>query len=106
MRVLTSPVACEYSPCRAEVSSSMKTPLQAARQAKGWSQVAAVSRLISLANQRKISVASAQSLKTQLSRWENGHVTPAFYQALLCELYGSSPLQLGFGIQELPTDLS
>lgn len=84
----------------------MKTPLQAARQAKGWSQVAAVSRLISLAKQRKISVASAQSLKTQLSRWENGHVTPAFYQALLCELYGSSPLQLGFSIQELPTDPS
>jgi transcriptional regulator with XRE-family HTH domain len=84
----------------------MKTPLQAARQAKGWSQFAAVSRLISLANQREINVASARSLKTQLSRWENGHVTPAFYQALLCELYGSSPLQLGFGIQEFPTDLS
>jgi transcriptional regulator with XRE-family HTH domain len=84
----------------------MKTPLQAARQAKGWSQAAAVSRLIRLANQRKISVASAQSLKTQLSRWENGHVTPDFYQALLCELYGASPLQLGFGIQELPSDLS
>ena len=82
----------------------MKTALQAARHGRGWSQARAVSGLIRLANQREISVASAGSLKTQLSRWENGHVTPQFYQALLCELYNLSPLQLGFGIQELPSD--
>jgi hypothetical protein len=84
----------------------MRTPLQTARNAKDWSQARAVSGLIRLANQKKINVASARSLKTQLSRWENGHVTPVFYQALLCELYSLSPARLGFGVQELPSDPS
>lgn len=48
-------------------------------------------------------VASAKSLKTQLSRWENGHVTPEYYQALLCELLKATPGELGFGIQDLPS---
>ena len=62
-----------------------------------------VSELMRLARWKKIGVASAASLKTQLSRWENGHVTPEYYQALLCELFGVTPGELGFGIQELPT---
>jgi len=79
----------------------MTTPLQAARRAQGWSQVRAVSELVRLAKWKEIHVASAASLKTQLSRWENGHVTPDYYQALLCEIYKSTPGELGFGIQEL-----
>jgi transcriptional regulator with XRE-family HTH domain len=79
----------------------MTTPLQAARRARGWSQVRAVSELVRLATWKEIHVASAASLKTQLSRWENGHVTPDYYQALLCEIYKSTPGELGFGIQEL-----
>ena len=81
----------------------MTTPLQAARRARGWSQVRTVSGLMRLAQQKEIPVASAASLKTQLSRWENGHVTPDYYQALLCELLGATPGELGFGIQELPS---
>jgi hypothetical protein len=57
--------------------------------------------LMRLAEQKKIPVASAASLKTQLSRWENGHVTPDYYQALLCEVFQSTPGELGFGVQEL-----
>ena len=80
----------------------MTTPLQAARRARGWSQVRAVSGLMDLARKKEIGVASAASLKTQLSRWENGQVTPDhYYQRLLCELYKSTPGELGFGIQEL-----
>jgi hypothetical protein len=82
----------------------MKTPLQAARHAKGWSQPRAAWELIQLAKRKKINVASARSLKTELSRWENGRVTPDFYQSLLCELYDSTPAELGFGIQGLPPD--
>jgi transcriptional regulator with XRE-family HTH domain len=84
----------------------MTTPLQAARRARGWSQARAVSGLMMLARRKEIPVASAVSLKTQLSRWENGHVTPDYYQGLLCELYGSTPGELGFGIQELSADPS
>jgi hypothetical protein len=59
-----------------------------------------------LARWKGIRVASAASLKTQLSRWENGHVTPDQYQGLLCELYKSTPGELGFGIQDLPNTAS
>jgi transcriptional regulator with XRE-family HTH domain len=79
----------------------MTTPLQAARRARGWSQARMVWELRRLAERKKVNVASATSLKTQLSRWENGHVTPDYYQALLCELFQSTPGELGFGIQEL-----
>jgi len=82
----------------------MRTPLQAARHARGWSQPRAVWELIQLAKRKKIGVASARSLKTELSRWENGHVTPDFYQPLLCALYNSTPAELGFGSQGLPSD--
>ena len=62
-----------------------------------------VSELMRLARWKKIDVASAASLKTQLSRWENGHVTPEYYQPLLCEVLKATPGELGFGIQELPS---
>ena len=79
----------------------MTTPLQAARHARGWSQARMVWELMRLAKRKEMDVASAVSLKTQLSRWENGHVTPDYYQALLCELLGAAPGELGFGIQDL-----
>jgi transcriptional regulator with XRE-family HTH domain len=84
----------------------MTTPLQAARHAKGWSQSRAVWELMQLAKRKKINVASDRSLKTQLSRWENGHITPDFYRPLLCELYNSTPAELGFGIQGLSSGFS
>jgi len=84
----------------------MATPLQAARHARGWSQGRMVSELMRLARWKKVDVASAASLKTQLSRWENGHVTPDYYQALLCELFQSTPGELGFGIQNLSSSLA
>lgn len=57
-----------------------------------------------LAQHKKIAVASAASLKTQLSRWENGHITPDYYQPLLCELFRATPGELGFIGQDLPSD--
>jgi transcriptional regulator with XRE-family HTH domain len=82
----------------------MTTPLQAARRAHGWSQARMAWELIKLAERKKIKhIASAASLKTQISRWENGHVTPDYYQGLLCELLKVTPGELGFGIQDLPS---
>jgi transcriptional regulator with XRE-family HTH domain len=70
--------------------------LRAARGAQGWSQTEAARALVELARTRGVAVASPASLKTQLSRWENGHATPeAPYRALLAELYPESELQLG-----------
>ena len=81
----------------------MTTPLQAARHKRGWSQGRLVWELTKLAQNKGASVATSASLKTLISRWENGHATPdASYQPLLCKLYGSSPAELGFGCQSLP----
>ena len=91
------------SPSEGRRLPPMTTPLQAARRARGWSQARMVWELMKLTERKKIGVASAASLKTQLSRWENGHVTPDYYQALLCELLGATPGKLGFGIQDLPS---
>ena len=61
--------------------------------------------LMRLAERKQVKISSAASLKTQLSRWENGHVTPDYYQALLCELFQAAPGELGFGIQDLSPGL-
>jgi len=45
-------------------------------------------------------VASAASLKTELSRWENGHVTPEYYQEILRDFYNMPPGELGISNQQ------
>jgi transcriptional regulator with XRE-family HTH domain len=81
----------------------MATALQAARRARGWSQARAVWELMRLAEAKGLKVASATSLKTQLSRWENGHVTPGYYQDLLCRFYRMTPDELGISSQQSPS---
>lgn len=50
------------------------------------------------ARRMRRSIAEPSSLKTQLSRWENGHHTPdAFYQQLLARVYSKPAHELGFG---------
>jgi hypothetical protein len=75
----------------------MPTALQTARRKRGWSQARTVWELTRLAESRDMKLASARSLKTALSRWENGHVTPGYYQDLLCELFHLTPQQLMSG---------
>ncbi|MFP5020124.1 hypothetical protein [Pseudonocardia phyllosphaerae] len=71
--------------------------LRAARRERGWSQSAAARELAALAERGGVAGATAGSLKTQLSRWENGHTTPAPEQrALLATLYERSEDELGF----------
>jgi transcriptional regulator with XRE-family HTH domain len=70
--------------------------LRAARAARGWSQSQAARELAALARSSGAPVAAAASLKTLLSRWENGHAVPEpQYRALLGELYGRTPAELG-----------
>ncbi|TWF78827.1 hypothetical protein FHX44_114751 [Pseudonocardia hierapolitana] len=73
-----------------------KAELRAARAARGWSQSQAARELAALARSSGAPVAGAASLKTLLSRWENGHAVPEpQYRALLGELYGRTPAELG-----------
>jgi transcriptional regulator with XRE-family HTH domain len=70
--------------------------LRAARAARGWSQSQAASELSALARASGAPVAGAASLKTLLSRWENGHAVPdPQYRTLLGELYDRTAEELG-----------
>ncbi len=76
-------------------SAPVRTALRAARTDRGWSQTDAAARLHDLARRRGGAGSSAASLKTQLSRWENGHALPdPASRQLLVELYGRSAAEL------------
>src|SRR3954454_21179095 len=78
-------------------SSQAATPLQAARLELGWKQTQTIRALQRAAADEGVSIASERSLKTMLSRWENGHDTPDHVgQRLLCRVYGQSVEELGF----------
>jgi transcriptional regulator with XRE-family HTH domain len=77
--------------------------LRAARAARGWSQSDAARELAALAGSRGATVGTATSLKTLLSRWENGHSTPEpQYRVLLADLYGRSGAELGLTGADTP----
>jgi transcriptional regulator with XRE-family HTH domain len=78
------------------VSSDPTAALRAARVERGWSQTDAARELVQLGRRRGVPVAAAASLKTLLSRWENGHVVPEpQYRSLLAELFGRTAGELG-----------
>lgn len=79
-----------------EARTSRGAALRTARVGRGWSQSRAAGELRGVARRRGGPDASAASLKTQLSRWENGHALPdPEYRELLAELYGRSAEDLG-----------
>lgn len=81
---------------RAGADTPARSALRGARAARGWSQTDAARALRELAGRRGGPEASAASLKTQLSRWENGHARPEpEYRSLLAELYGRTAGELG-----------
>ncbi|PKB30590.1 transcriptional regulator with XRE-family HTH domain [Pseudonocardia alni] len=85
------PSADRPSPARPGTGAA----LRAARDRRGWSQSEAARALAALVAGSG-GTARAASLKTQLSRWENGHAVPdAAHRALLAELYDSTPAGLG-----------
>jgi transcriptional regulator with XRE-family HTH domain len=74
----------------------MSNRLRETRQRRGWSQARLIHALQQQAGLIGINVAAPASLKTQLSRWENGHCLPdQIYRGLFCAVYGMSELDLG-----------
>lgn len=66
--------------------------LISARRAKGWSQAQLIIALQSQATKLNFPLASPASLKTALSRWENGHIVPDdVHQRMLCQVLGTTP---------------
>lgn len=84
-----------------EIGSALRTE----RAARGWSLSDAAREIGALAARTGRQVASPASLRTQLSRWENGRVAAdADSLALLAELYGRQDLRArGEGDPESPS---
>jgi len=77
------------------VTGTARAALRAARHARGWSQTEAARELAALAGATGGPTAAPASLKSLLSRWENGHAIPEpQYRALLGELYGRTAVEL------------
>lgn len=73
------------------------TLLQRARLDLGWKQSKVVASLIAAARKEGVTIAGQASLKTMLSRWENGGGQPdAVYQRLFCTIYERDEDELGF----------
>ena len=78
--------------------STTGAAIRQARRAKGWSQDFLARRI---ADERQAAGESVdqQSIKTQLSRWENGHVEPDRFTRQLLAAVFSTPVEALFGIQ-------
>lgn len=77
------------------MTGSPRPALQAARRAQGWSQSDAARELAALARALGGPIATPASLKSLLSRWENGHAAPEpHYRGLLADLYGRTAAEL------------
>ena len=75
----------------------MLNQLRSARDKRGWSQTRLISELERRARSGSVTVMAPASLRTAISRWENGRVVPdVHYRRLLCDIYGLTDEELGF----------
>jgi tetratricopeptide (TPR) repeat protein len=74
------------------------TKLKQVRQSLGYSANAVIGMLLQRAEKLNFAIMSPTSLKTKLSRWENGHeqVGLAEYRRLFRDVYGRTNEELGF----------
>ncbi|HEX3829076.1 MAG TPA: hypothetical protein VHV82_17575 [Sporichthyaceae bacterium] len=73
------------------------TALREARLARQWTQARLVHELVRHAATAGLVLPAPTTMKTQLSRWENGrHVPEGTYRRLLRSVYGLEDEQLGF----------
>ena len=74
------------------------TKLQQVRHSLGYSAGAVLEQLLRRADKLNFSIMSPTSLKTKLSRWENGHepVSLPEYRRLFRDIYGRTNEELGF----------
>lgn len=82
----------------AVTESDPPNALRAARAVRGWSLTTQAHQIVDLGRGRGLTVATVASLRSQISRWENGHAVPdPQYRELLSDLLGRSPSELGIG---------
>lgn len=75
----------------------MVTSLQTVRRQLGYTAAQVIDLLTRRADALHLPVANKTSLKTKLSRWENGKEQPSeIYRRLFREIYGRTSAELGF----------
>jgi tetratricopeptide (TPR) repeat protein len=75
----------------------MVTSLQAVRRQLGYTAAQVIDNLTRRADALHLPIANKASLKTKLSRWENGKEQPSeIYRRLFREIYGRTNAELGF----------
>ncbi|MGH3694269.1 MAG: tetratricopeptide repeat protein [Pseudonocardiaceae bacterium] len=75
----------------------MLTSLQTVRKSLGYTASQVIDLLTHRAAARNLPIANKASLKTKLSRWENGKEQPSeIYRQLFREIYGRTNTELGF----------
>ncbi len=75
----------------------MLTSLQTVRRHLGYTAAQVIDLLTRRAAALNLPIASSASLKTKLSRWENGKEQPSeIYRRLFREIYGRTNAELGF----------
>jgi tetratricopeptide (TPR) repeat protein len=75
----------------------MLTSLQTVRRHLGYTAAQVIDLLTRRAHALNLPIATRVSLKTKLSRWENGKEQPSeIYQRLFREIYGRTNAELGF----------
>src|SRR4051794_40844724 len=82
-----------------------RTKLQAVRHELGYSAATTITLLTRHAQANQIPIMTATSLKTKLSRWENGHEAVGLpeYWRLSREIYGRTNAELGFPDDHTPS---
>lgn len=75
----------------------MTSRIRNAREDRGWSQTRLIGELERIAARRGQALPSRETLKSRVSRWENGRARPDdFYRRLLREAFGLDDAELGF----------
>jgi transcriptional regulator with XRE-family HTH domain len=71
--------------------------IRAARRDRDWSQTRLIAELERVAKRRNVTLPTRETLKSRVSRWENGHAKPDdFYRQLLREALGMDDRELGW----------
>src|SRR5690242_8687143 len=75
-----------------------RTKLQAVRRELGYPAATVLRLLAERARAHNVAIMTPASLKTKLSRWENGHEAVGLpeYRRLFREIYGRTDVELGF----------
>lgn len=98
LRVLETPaLSTTVTPYNSK--SAHVLPLRQWRLACGWTQAALMARMRSVAATQGSHIPKAASLKTMVSRWENGHPVSEFYRDLLARVFDQASPRVASSVQ-------